>query len=321
MKNLINFILFLIFYLISIPFRILPYEATQKLGYYITIAFFKILKKYNKIIINNLQYAFPNKESGFYQKIYKENLKHIGMLLADTFLKSRMKEKWFKKRIIYDESSQNIEKEILNKLKNKEAVILVSGHLGSWENLAQYIGYRFYPNTGIIYKTIKNPYIDQWFYKMRSITGAKLFRMEDSLLAIKFLQEGNLLGIAPDQNAGGAGIMIEFLNRPASTYKGPALIAYMSNANIYFVAILHQPKGKMKLLYEYLGKINEEIKTNKTKEEIIFEWTQKWVKILEKYIKIYPEQYFWVHQRWKTTPEIMKKFEQEKLQKRKRIKN
>lgn len=321
MEKFINFILFLILYFLSIPFRILPYKVAHKLGYFITVFFFKIIKKYKKIIYTNLQYAFPKREQEFYDKIYKENLKHIGKLLADTFLKTRMKEKWFRKKMIYDESSTLIEKEIENKLKNKEPVILISGHLGTWENLAQYLGYRFYPKTGIIYKSIKNPYVDRWFYKLRSITGAKLFRMEDSLSAIKFLQEGNLLGIAPDQNAGGAGIMIDFLNRPASTYKGPALIAYTSNSHVYFVAMLHEKNGKMRLIYEYIGRLTEETKKNKTKNELIEEWTRKWVHTLEKYVKLYPEQYFFVHQRWKTTPEIMKKFEEEKLKKRGIIKN
>lgn len=321
MNQFINIILFLIFYVISLPFRLLPYEFAQKLGYLITKFFFKVLKKYPKIVYNNLRNAFPDKDEDFYYKVYNKNLKHTGRLLADTFLKKRMKEKWFKKRIIYDSSTEKIEKEIEEKLSKKEPVILISGHLGSWENLAQYLGFRFYPKTGIIYKSIRNPYVDKWFYKLRSATGAKLFRMEDSLLAIKFLQEGNLLGIAPDQNAGGSGIMIDFLNRPASTYKGPALIAYMSNAHIYFVALLHEDQGKMKLLYKYLGKVSKKEENNKTKEEIIKDWTEKWVHVLEKYIKIYPEQYFWVHQRWKTTPEIMKKFEEEKLRKRGIIKN
>lgn len=310
--NFTNIILYIIFLIIGLPFRILPYEYSQKLGYLITKLFFKILKKYPKIILSNLQFAFPEQDQNFYKEIYKKNLIHIGRLLADTFLKKRMKGEWFQKRVVYNKEVQEIEKEIENKLNNKEAVIIISGHLGTWENLAQYLGYRFYPKTGIIYKSIKNPYVDKWFYQARTNTGAILYPMEDSLSAIRFLQNGNILAIAPDQNAGGAGLLINFLNRPASTYKGPALIGYKSNAHIYFVAMLHLDNGKMSLIYNYLGRVNN----NDDKNKIIEEWTKKWVHTLESYIKLNPEQYFWVHQRWKTTPEIMKKFQEEKLKKR-----
>ncbi len=317
-NKITNFILYLIFLTLSIPFRIVSYTIAQKLGYFITVLFFKTFKRYPKIIHNNLEFAFPEKDSDFYKNIYKKNIIFTGKLLADTFCKFKMDSNWFQKRILKNQETLTIEKEIENKIKNKEPVILISGHLGSWENLAQYLGFRFYPNTAIIYKSIKNPYVDKWFYKARSKTGAKLFSMEDSLSAIKFLQEGKLLAIAPDQNAGSAGILIDFLNRPASTYKGPAFIGLLSKAHLYFVTLLHNDKANMQLIYKYIGKIEEDSKNQK--EKYIKIWTAKWVKTLEAFIKQYPEQYFWVHQRWKTTPEIMKKFTEEKMRKRGLIK-
>lgn len=310
--KVINFIVFLITYFIGLIFRIFSYNFAHKVGYWITLFFFTILKKYKKIIYNNLQNAFPNKKKEFYDEIYKKNLKFVGKLLADTFLKPRMKNQWFEKHIIRDEEVQKIEKQIQEYLKNKEPIILISGHLGGWETLAQYLGYRFSNSTLIIYKKIKNTYLDKWLYKLRSITGANLYSMEDTLSVIRELEKGKLLAIAPDQNAGGAGIMINFLNRPASTYKGPVLIGYTTKAHLYFISLLYLEKGKFKIIYEYLGRIQNQT----SKEEIIKEWTNRWVSTLEKYVKQYPDQYFWVHQRWKTTPEIMEKFQREKLLKR-----
>ncbi|MCS7205352.1 MAG: lauroyl acyltransferase [Leptospiraceae bacterium] len=314
MKNFVNFILYLIFLGVGFLFRILTYKQAQRLGYLVVLVLSFIVKKYKKIILQNLEFAFPNETKEFYQKIYRENLKHLGRLLADTFLKKRMNKDWFEKHLLKTEETHQIEKEIQEKLQNNEPVILISGHLGTWENLAQYVGYRFYPKAGIIYKAIKNPFLDRWFLKARTLTGARLFEMEEAIVAVRFLQNGNLLGFAADQNAGGAGIMIPFLNRPASTYKGPAFMGTMSHANLYFITMLHKDKGKLLLHYQYLGRIPKSDKQNR--EYIIEEWTKKWMKSLETFIKIYPEQYFWVHQRWKTTPEIMKYFEEQKLKKR-----
>lgn len=310
--KVLDFIVFLITYCIGIFFRIFTYNFSHRVGYWITLFFFSILKKYKKIIYNNLQIAFPNQTNEFYNEIYKKNLKFIGKLIADTFLKSRMKNQWFEKHIIQDKETIKIEEQIKEYLNNKEPVILLTGHLGGWETLAQYLGYRFSNSTLIIYKKIKNKYLDNWLYKLRTITGASLYPMEDTLNVIKELEKGKLLAIAPDQNAGGSGIMVNFLNRPASTYKGPALIGYTTKAHLYFTSLLYLEKGKFKIIYEYLGRIQSQ----SSKEEIIKEWTNRWVSILEKYIKQYPDQYFWVHQRWKTTPEIMEKFKREKLLKR-----
>ncbi|MFN3604248.1 MAG: lysophospholipid acyltransferase family protein [Leptonema sp. (in: bacteria)] len=314
--KLANFFIFLITYFIGLFFRILPYFLAQKLGYIIIVLFFLLIKKYKKIIYSNLQHAFPEKNHEFYHRIYKANLKHMGRLLADSFLKARMKKKWFQKYLILDENTSSIEKEIDKLLEKQEPVIVITGHLGSWETLAQYLGYRFPNRTLIIYKKIKNSYLDQWLLKLRSTTGAKLYSMEETFTILKLLEKGNLLAIAPDQNAGGSGLFINFLNRPASTYKGPALFGYSTKAHIYFVTMIYQKNTKLKIIYEYLGKIQN---SSTNKEAIIQEWTQKWVSTLEKYVKKFPEQYFWAHQRWKTTPEIMERLQKEKLKKRGKI--
>ncbi len=242
----------------------------------------------------------------------------MGKLIADTFLKPIMREKWFKKYVYYDQTTIKMEKRIEEQIHKKEPVIIITGHLGNWEDLAQYLGYRFQNLISIIYKNIKNPYLDRWFYEKRSLTGAKLYSMEESFNVIKFIEQGKILAIAPDQNAGGSGIMIPFLNRHASTYKGPALIGYLTEAHIYFTSMMYTDNHKLKLIYNYIGKITKEDKKKFNKEQIVETWTQKWVKTLEKQIHYFPEQYFWVHQRWKTTPEIMKKLQEIKENKRKK---
>lgn len=171
----IDFFVFIIVYFIGLLFRILPYTLAQKVGYTITLFFFFAFKKYKKIIISNLEHAFPNENELFYKDIYKKNLNYIGRLLTDSFLKANMNGKWFKKYLLLDSQTFQIEKEIEEKLNQKEPVILITGHLGSWENLAQYLGYRFPNKTLIIYKKIKNVFLDRWLYKLRATTGALLF--------------------------------------------------------------------------------------------------------------------------------------------------
>ncbi len=311
--KIFDFLIFIIVYVIGLLFNMLSYPSSKNVGYMITRIFFFVFKRYKKIIYSNLSYAFPEEKESFYKDIYNKNLKYIGALLADSFLKPKMNGKWFNQYLLLDPKTIQIEKEIEEKLNKKEPVILISGHIGTWESLAQYLGYRFPNKTLIIYKKIKNVFLDRWLLKLRSSTGAHLYSMEETLSVIHKLEKGNLLGIAPDQNAGGNGIMINFLNRPASTYKGPILIAYKTSAHIYFICMLYDKDHKLKLFYKYLGRIKNQ---EKDKEKIINEWTKKWVNCLEDYVRKYPDQYFWPHQRWKTTQEILDKFQKEKLRKR-----
>ncbi|NUM41111.1 MAG: lauroyl acyltransferase, partial [Leptospiraceae bacterium] len=88
--------------------------------------------------------------------------------------------------------------------------------------------------------------------------------------------------------------------RPASTYVGPVMMAYAANSRLLFYSITSLEKGRVLMRMKDIGFIEKE--KFETKEKALRFYTEKWVKLLEEEIKLFPEQYFWVHRRWRTKP-------------------
>jgi len=312
-----DFLIYLIFLGLSIPFRILSYPGALKLGTFIVRLLFPLFPKYRRIALENIAYAFPDTESvnaaqpdtkpvitERHQQIFDEHLNHLGYLIADTFWKSRMNQEWFEKYVRYEPGAKEIEDNLIRRIESGKGFILVSGHIGTWENIVQFVGYRLHG--AVLYKRIKNRFLDQWFEKQRGILGTKIYPMEETGSLIRYLRQGGVIGLAADQNAGGAGIFVDFLNRPASTYKGPATIALLAKTPLIFITLIHKGDGTVFLDFEDLGIIEAIAQLQDDKEAAIAKITHLWVNALERAIHKTPGQYFWVHRRWKTTPAMMK---------------
>ena len=183
---------------------------------------------------------------------------------------------------------------------NKEGigVVLVSGHLGTWEILVQFMGLRM-KGAGI-YKKIRNPFVDKWVKSLRENNGILLVTTDESSRVMKLLKDGYWIGFGSDQNAGKAGIFVNFFNRPASTYQGPALMAYLTGAKLLLYSVVCGEDGKVIVRVKDMGVIDK--KKFPSRDMAVRHYTEMWTRLLEEEVKLFPEQYFWVHRRWRTKP-------------------
>jgi KDO2-lipid IV(A) lauroyltransferase len=202
---------------------------------------------------------------------------------------------FYEKHCVYDPGSREAEAAAFAR---GTGVICNCGHLGTWELLVQYTGRVL--NGGGIYKKFSNPFVDRWYRRVRETSGIELFEVAESQQAIRYLRKGGRVGFVSDQNAGRSGLFVDFLNRPASTFRGPALMAGISGSGMLFYSAVHGADGKVHLRIQDLGQID--LKQFADREEGLRHYTELWVRALERDIREFPEQYFWVHRRWKTTP-------------------
>ncbi len=295
MKIIFQFIAFLFVYSFYFPFKILPYKSCLSYGVLILKLLFPLAKKHRKIAYENISYAFPELSEKEKLVLVKKHFLHLGKLMAGTLYAPRINKKWMDEFLVYDEESLKLEQD---SKKENVGVVLISGHLGTWEILVQFMGIRM-KGAGI-YKKIRNVFVNDWIKKMRGTNGIVLVSTEETAKSMKLLKENYFLGFGADQNAGKAGIFVDFLNRKASTYQGPALMAYLTNSKILFYSAICSEEGKILIRIKNLGFINK--KEFASREEAVRVYTEKWAKVLEEEIKLFPEQYFWVHRRWRTKP-------------------
>ena len=256
---------------------------------------YPIAKKHRKIAYENISYAFPELSEEDKLILLKKSFLHLGTLLAGSLWAPRLTRKWMDEHFVYDDNSLKIEK---HTIEEGIGVVLISGHLGTWEILVQSMGARM-KGAGI-YKKIRNPYIDKWLRNLRENNGIKLVPMEDSVQVVKMLKNGYWVGFGSDQNAGKAGIFVDFLNRKASTFQGPALMAYLTGSKMLVYSALSGENGKVIIRVNDLGIINK--KEFPDRDSAIRAYTEKWTNALENEVRQFPEQYFWVHRRWRTKP-------------------
>ncbi len=296
LKRLKDLLAFCIVILFSFPFLILPYRTSLAFGRQLGRFIFRIAGKHRKIVQENLRHAFPEKSAEWREALVRKHFLYLGEVLANAAYGSRMTEKFFEDRVVFDEGSREIERKAL---EQGTGIVLISGHIGSWEVLVQYTGYVL--KGGGIYKRISNSFLDRWYKKVRERSGIQLFELQERTAPIKYLKKGGRVGFVADQHAGRAGISVNFMNRPASTFRGPAQLADMSGSRMLFYSCVHEKGGKLRVRIQDLGFVERESFTDR--DEAVTHYTGLWVKALEKVIRDYPEQYFWVHRRWKTLPQ------------------
>lgn len=303
-------LLYLILRGLALPFLALSYPGALRLGVAIARLLFPLFPKYRRIALDNISHAFPEETADWHEDVLKRHIDYLGRLLADVCWKPRMNRRWSERFVRYEDSSLDVQTAFLESAaRTGTGIILVSGHIGTWENVPQFGGPIYHG--AAIYKKVKNPYVDRWILRERCRTGTAFFPMDATHSILKELKSGRVVMMAADQNAGSSGILVDFLHRPASTYRGPAFLAALTGAPLYFVAMLHGKDGLLHLHLEELGPVDPA--HSGTAEAAVRAGTERWVRRLEDWVRRYPEQYFWVHRRWKTTPEMMERMKADRL--------
>ncbi|MEI6538315.1 MAG: lipid A biosynthesis acyltransferase [Planctomycetota bacterium] len=189
-------------------------------------------------------------------------------------------------------------------------VLFLGGHFGNWEISVNTFGHFGFP-MGVVARHLDNPFLHAWFKRVRESTGNSMILKQgagDELSNI--MEQRGMASLLCDQDAGRSGVFVDFFNRPASTFKSIALLALQYNALIVVGGAFRLP--------EDLQKDCRWIRFNLTTQDIIDaadfqgsnginELTQRFTSSLEALIRKAPEQYFWVHRRWKTPPDARRK--------------
>ena len=194
--------------------------------------------------------------------------------------------------------------DVVRALCSGRPVIVLSGHFGNWEMAATIFGL-FGFRMGIVGREMDNPYLNDWFLRFRKHTGHRpISRNGGGGQMVSLLERGGSLAMLGDQDAGSSGLFVDFFGRPASTFKSIALLALECRALIC-VGYARRLEGetlpggwpRFELGCEEVIDVLEF-----DSAEAVREITQRYTSALERVIRRAPEQYFWVHRRWKSVP-------------------
>jgi Kdo2-lipid IVA lauroyltransferase/acyltransferase len=182
-------------------------------------------------------------------------------------------------------------------------VLLLGGHCGNWEistTLFGLWGFRM----GVVARVMDNPFLDKWFRDYRERAGHRQLQKKgsfDEMLAL--LQAGGMVGLLGDQDAGSRGLFVDFFGHPASTFKSIALLSLEYDAPIVVGVAVRQPDQPNTVWSQFEIACPAVIDPRTTESsDPVGEITRRYTAALEQVIRQAPEQYFWLHRRWKTAP-------------------
>ncbi len=189
-------------------------------------------------------------------------------------------------------------------------VLFLGGHFGNWEVSVSTFGHFGFP-MGVVARQLDNPYLHKWFKEFRESTGNTLILKNGAGAELSDIMEHRgMASMLCDQDAGRSGIFVDFFGRPASTFKSIALLAFQYNALIVVGGAFRLPEASQ----GDCRWIRFSVSTQDVIDPVDFqganginELTQRFTSSLEALIRKAPEQYFWVHRRWKTPPDARKK--------------
>jgi len=195
-------------------------------------------------------------------------------------------------RILQRVKIENIES-MASRFRAGVPVVLVLSHLGTWELFAQlmpkFVGF---VRNASVYQKLGNRFIDEHVRRTRSQTGLELFdRQAGFEPVIELLRSGGGVGVLSDQHAGDHGLWTPFFGRLASTSPLPALLAKRTRAAIIAAGVYTIGPARWRMVF-----------TERFDQPggSVAELTSRINEIIEKQIRVAPEDWFWVHNRWKT---------------------
>jgi KDO2-lipid IV(A) lauroyltransferase len=277
----------------------LPPSLAWGLGRLIGRVTHRIDRRHRQTADENLRHSLPHLSEKERAAVVVKMFEHFGQMIAEIVLMPRLLHVCNWRQTI---DFTNVECTV-GALLSGRPLLIVTGHFGNWE-LAGFalnlLGFR----THAIARTLDNPYVDRLLRKYREKSGQRLLAKKGDFDQMQeVLDVGGVMATLADQDAGSRGVFVDFFGRPASTHKAIALMAIHHRVPILVAGAARIEDGfKYRVIAEELI-LPEEFDG---RPDAVKALTQRYTSALERLIRRYPEQYFWLHRRWKHQPPVRK---------------
>ena len=301
MKRMKHYAEYLLVRVFDVLFLSLPAGAALLCGEALGLLLSRLLPGRRTLIRANLSKAFPELAPDAVRRIEKGVWKNIGRTAVE-FIRVPLFARAGAERFVEWEGVEHLERA----LAQGTGAILLTSHFTNWELTGMFIAQRFENRLTAIARPMKNSFVERWVQNKRATGGVQIILHRQAVRAsLKWLKRGNFLGALVDQNLYTGGVFVDFFGRPAATTTLPILLHVRTGAPVIQVYTLRTKKG-FRLVVEppvAFPSVSE--------GDPVVAWTAELNHHLERVIRRYPENWFWIHNRWKRRPEPAAVFTEE----------
>src|SRR5713101_9085387 len=268
----------------------LPLPVLFAIGEFLGFCAWLLSGKYRGLAERNVAIAFANEKTPReMRRLVRRHFQRLGANLLCSVKLTAMPPEKILQRVKVD----NIEA-MDREFRAGVPVVLVLSHLGTWELFAQlmpkFVGY---VRNASVYQKLGNRFIDAHVRRTRSQTGLEVFDRKDGFQpVIDLLRSGGGVGVLSDQHAGDHGVWTPFFGRLASSSPLPALLAKRTRAALIAAGVYTTGHARWRMVF------TERFDQTGASVAVL---TSKINRVIEQQIRRAPEDWFWVHNRWKTT--------------------
>jgi KDO2-lipid IV(A) lauroyltransferase len=293
-----DYVVYLLVRVVVCIVQVLSWRSALTLARAFAWLMYQVDRRHRLVAADNVRHAFGHLDEEAVDRLVRASYFHLVTMLVEMIRLPRV----LHQGNAYDfvEHARAGDLELLRSwIPSKRPRLVLTGHFGNWEVLsyaAGMVGFR----GGIVARRLDNPYLDRFLAQFRRNTGLEILdKNADYQRILQALAQGEGLGMVGDQDAGPRGLFVDFLGRPASTFKSIALLSLEYQAPI-FVLGAARVGWPMKYRVYFEDLILPEEYANKTDAPRAM--TERYTHALERLVKRHPEQYFWLHRRWKHQP-------------------
>jgi Kdo2-lipid IVA lauroyltransferase/acyltransferase len=273
----------------------LPRRVARGFAATVTSLLFSLQPKLQKTAEFNMRLAFPDWADAQRKDATRKMVRNLGWMAAEFARLPRLTKENIEDVVILEGHENFLEGQ-----RRGKGVLYLTGHIGAWELSSFAHALYGYP-LHYMARPLDNKRLDALVNQYRCSSGNRpIFKNESARVMLRILKDSGTVGILADQNTLPAeGAFVNFFGKLACTTTGLARVALHTGAAVVpGYAYWDESIQKYRLRFEPTVEL---IRTGDTERDV-FENTQRFAKVIEEIIRKHPDQWVWVHKRWKTRP-------------------
>lgn len=268
----------------------LPRKLALSIGVYLATTVFLLSRREKGRAFKHLTQSL-GVEQLIAKQLVRRSFQNLGKNLMEFMQLPRMSAETIRQLVTF-EGREHIDKA----LAQGRGAIILTAHFGNWELLGASIIVNGYTIRGVT-RQLRSKRLDTIVSSHREKVGWQGIDRDKSIREVlRCLNRNELIAILADVDTRIRGIFVDFFGRPAYTPYSPVAIGLKTGAAILPTFIIRQPDDSHRVIVEPPLPLQR----SGTKEENLLVNTQRFTKVIESYIRRYPEQWIWMHERWKT---------------------